>query len=286
MGNLLDGKVALVTGGTRGIGRAIAEAFHAEGAAVALSGRSEDKGRAALEEMGGGDRLFFQAGDARRKADVDSLIDATVAAFGPIDILVNNAGGSSGFALAGDLSDEAWQESADWILNSTFWATRRVLNPMKERGFGRIINISSLESKYLKTPMASHYATFKAAVNTFGRAVAVEYGQFGITANAICPGAIETDLMNVLRAVHRPLRQPDPHREDQHRRGGGGGRPAAGRAGGRRDHRHRHQRRRRHVALVAERPDRARPPHPHAFSDDATRPVVIPPSTTYSAPVQ
>jgi 3-hydroxybutyrate dehydrogenase/3-oxoacyl-[acyl-carrier protein] reductase len=195
MGNLLDGKVALVTGGTRGIGRAIAEAFHAEGAAVALSGRSEDKGRAALEEMGGGDRLFFQAGDARRKADVDSLIDATVAAFGPIDILVNNAGGSSGFALAGDLSDEAWQESADWILNSTFWATRRVLNPMKERGFGRIINISSLESKYLKTPMASHYATFKAAVNTFGRAVAVEYGQFGITANAICPGAIETDLM-------------------------------------------------------------------------------------------
>ena len=195
MGGVLAGRVAVVTGGTRGIGRAVAEALHAEGAAVALSGRSEEKGKAALEEMGGGDRLFFKAGDARRRDDVHAFIDETVATLGPVDILVNNAGGSGGFALAGDLSDEAWQEAADWILNSTFWATRRVLNSMKEREFGRIINISSLEAKFLKTEMASHYATFKAAVNAFARAVAVEYGKFGITANAICPGAVETDLM-------------------------------------------------------------------------------------------
>ena len=194
MSGLLEGRVALVTGGTRGIGRAIAESLHGEGAAVAMSGRSAEKGKAAVEEMGG-ERLFFQAGDARAKADVESLIEATVESLGPIDILVNNAGGSSGFALLGELSDEAWQEAADWILNSTFWATRAVLPGMRERGWGRIINVSSLESKFLKTPMAGHYATFKAAVNAFGRAVAVEYGQFGITSNSICPGAVETDLM-------------------------------------------------------------------------------------------
>lgn len=194
MGKALQGKVAVVTGGTRGIGRAIAEALLEEGASVAMSGRSADKGKAAVEEMGG-ERVLFRAGDARVKADVEDLIDATAAAFGPVDVLVNNAGGSSGFALVGELSDESWQEAADWILNSTFWATRRVLGPMKERGWGRIINISSLEAKFLKTPMAGHYATFKAAVNMFSRAVAVEYGPFGITSNCICPGGVETDLM-------------------------------------------------------------------------------------------
>ena len=194
MSGKLQGKVAAVTGGTRGIGRAIAEALLAEGASVAISGRSKEKGQAAIEEMGG-ERVFFQAGDARAPADVESFIDATVSELGPIDILVNNAGGSSGFALIGDLTDEAWTEAADWILNSTFWATRRVLPSMKERGWGRVIYVSSLEAKFLKTPMASHYATFKAAVNAFSRAVAVEYGQFGITSNAICPGAVETDLM-------------------------------------------------------------------------------------------
>ena len=194
MPGILEGKVAVVTGGTRGIGRAIAEAFHAEGASVALSGRSEDKGRAALEEMGG-ERLYFQSADARIQSEVEAFIDASTEALGPVDILVNNAGGSSGFALAGDLSDQAWQEAADWILNSTFWATRRVLPSMRDRGWGRIIAVSSLEAKFLKTPMASHYATFKAAVNAFTRAVAVEYGSFGITSNSICPGAVETDLM-------------------------------------------------------------------------------------------
>lgn len=194
MPGILEGKVAAVTGGTRGIGRAIAEALHAEGAAVALSGRSTEKGKAALAEMGG-ERLYFHAADSRVQQDVEGFVDASRETLGPIDILVNNAGGSSGFAVVGELSDHAWQEAADWILNSTFWATRRVLPSMQERGWGRIIAVSSLESKFLKTPTASHYATFKAAVNAFSRAVAVEYGRFGITSNSICPGAVETDLM-------------------------------------------------------------------------------------------
>ncbi len=194
MPEILGGKVAVVTGGTRGIGRAIAEALHSQGASVALCGRSEESGRLALEEMGS-DRLFFKSADARVQNEVESFVDDSVAALGPVDILVNNAGGSGGFALAGELSDHAWQEAGDWILNSTFWATRRVLPSMRERGWGRIIAVSSVESKFLKTPTASHYATFKAAVNAFTRAVAVEYGKFGITSNSICPGAIETDLM-------------------------------------------------------------------------------------------
>jgi 3-hydroxybutyrate dehydrogenase/3-oxoacyl-[acyl-carrier protein] reductase len=192
---LLDGKVAVVTGSTRGIGRACAEAFHANGAAVVLHGRSEEKGTRALDEMGRGDRLAFVQGDATSQADVERLVDSAVDTFGSVDILVNNAGGSSGFALVAELSDEAWQQAADWILNSTFWATRRALRTMAANGWGRIINISSVEGKFIKKPMASHYATYKHAVQGFTKAVAVEYGPLGITSNAICPGAIETDLM-------------------------------------------------------------------------------------------
>jgi len=143
----------------------------------------------------GGERLYFQSGDARIQGDVEGFIDGAVAALGPVDILVNNAGGSSGFAFIGELTDEAWVEAGNWILNSTFWATRRVLPSMKERGWGRIMQISSLESKYQKAAMSGHYSTFKAAVNAFSRAVAIEYSAFGVTSNSICPGAVETDLM-------------------------------------------------------------------------------------------
>ena len=199
----LENKVAVVTGGTRGIGRAITEAFLLEGASVVVSGRDATKGAVAIGELTQllasnnlpVDRVHFVPGDARLQADTEALIDESTAKFGQVDILVNNAGGSSGFALIGDLSDDAWNEANNWVLNSTFWASRRVLNGMKDRGFGRIINISSLESKTVQTPMAGHYSVFKAAVNALGRAITAEYGPYGITANSICPGAVETDLM-------------------------------------------------------------------------------------------
>jgi len=191
----LKGKAAVVTGGSRGIGRGIAEALLGAGAAVMISGTNAEKGRRALDEIDAGDRVLFHQADARRRADTEALIDAATAAFGSVDILVNNAGGSSRFALVADLSDEAWQEAGDWILNSAFWATRRALPSMVASGWGRIINISSLESKTMQTPMAAHYATFKHALNGFSRCVAVEYASAGITSNAICPGAVETDLM-------------------------------------------------------------------------------------------
>jgi 3-hydroxybutyrate dehydrogenase len=194
MGEELKGKSAVVTGGSRGIGRGIAEAFLSAGANVMISGTSEDKGTRALEEMQAGDACAFQRADARNKSDTERLVDAAIDRFGAVDILVNNAGGSSGFALIGDLSDEAWNQAADWILNSAFWATRRALPSMVASGWGRIISISSVESKTMQTPMAAHYATFKLALNGFTRCVAVEYATAGITANAICPGGIETDL--------------------------------------------------------------------------------------------
>ncbi len=191
----LSGKVAAITGGSRGIGRGIAEAFLAAGASVAINGRSQDKGDQAMAEMNQPDRTLFVAGDVTRQVDVQAFIDATVARFGKIDILVNNAGGSWGFAPVAQMSDEAWQGAADWILNSCFWATRAALQDMETRGWGRIINISSVEGRQASKASVSHYITFKHAMNGFTKAVAFEYGAAGITCNAISPGGVETDLM-------------------------------------------------------------------------------------------
>jgi 3-hydroxybutyrate dehydrogenase/3-oxoacyl-[acyl-carrier protein] reductase len=191
----LEGKVAAVTGGSRGIGRGIAEAILAEGGRVAINGRSEDKGKQALAEMGGGDRAIFLQGNVLQREDVDRFIDTTVEQFGTIDILVNNAGGSSGFAPVGQLTDEAWQECLNWCLNHTFWATRRALQTMEPKRSGRIINISSVEGRHVNKAAVAHYITNKHAINGLTRAVAFEYGALGITCNAICPGAIETDIM-------------------------------------------------------------------------------------------
>ena len=191
----LTGKVAAITGGTRGIGRGLAEALLAAGASVAINGRSQEKGDQALAEMNAGDRAAFFAGDVTRQADVEGFIDSTIATFGRVDILVNNAGGSSSFALVEDMGDEAWEQAAAWILHSCFWATRRSLKDMKSRGWGRIINISSVEGRQANKATASHYITFKHAMNGFTKAVAFEYGEDGITSNAISPGAVETDLM-------------------------------------------------------------------------------------------
>ena len=126
----LSGMVCAITGGTRGIGRAIAEAYLAAGASVAINGRSEDKGQQAIREMGSTERTLFIPGDVTHQADVEGFIAQTINKFGKIDVLVNNAGGSSGFAPVAELSDDAWQQASAWILHSAFWATRAALNDM------------------------------------------------------------------------------------------------------------------------------------------------------------
>ncbi len=191
----LQGQVAVITGGTRGIGRGIAEAFLAAGASVVVNGRNEEKGAKAVAEMAAGERALFVAGNVQIREDVERVVHRAIEHFGKVDILVNNAGGSSGFAPVAELTDDAWQEAAAWILHSAFWASRAALADMASRGYGRIVNISSVEGRQAGKAAVSHYITFKHALNGFTKAVAFEYGAQGITCNAISPGGVETDLM-------------------------------------------------------------------------------------------
>ena len=191
----LSGKVVAVTGGSRGIGKAIAEALLRTGASVAINGRNEEKGHRTIKEIGEDQPIIFIKGDVRKQSEVENFIAKTIEKFGQIDILINNAGGSGGFAPVSELTDEAWENAAAWILHSTFWATRAALRDMNQRGWGRIINISSVEGRQANKENVAHYITFKHAMNGFTKAVAFENGAKGITCNAISPGAVETDLM-------------------------------------------------------------------------------------------
>lgn len=190
----LDGRVAAITGGTAGIGLGIAQAFLAEGASVALMARNPEKGARAVASLGAGDRARFISGDAMVQGDVEGFIDATVAAFGRVDILVNNAGGALDLQPVMDLSDEAFDGAMKWNLYSTFWAMRRAMRDMVPRGWGRVINISSVEGKIGKVAFGA-YTAAKHAINGLTKSAAREVGPIGITVNAICPGLVITDIV-------------------------------------------------------------------------------------------
>jgi len=190
----LDGKVACITGGTRSIGRGIADAFVAEGATVVVNGRDPAKGQACLDEMGAGDRAAFFPGDASKQATVEGLIDFTIERFGRLDICCLNSGGVQMTAPVAQMTDEEWQLEIDWNLNHVFWGMRRALQHMVPRGSGRIIVTSSVEGK-LGKPGIPGYATTKHAVNGLVKAAAHEVGTTGVTVNAILPGLVETDIV-------------------------------------------------------------------------------------------
>ena len=191
----LDGRVAVITAGSTGIGFGIAQAFIAEGASVVIGNRDEKKGDYALERLAAGDRAVFKKTDALVREQVDALIDFAVEKYGKIDILVNCAGGSDGWALVGDLSDEAWLKGLEWNASTAFWGTRRALKYMVPAGYGRILNIASIEGKIASKVAVSHYIAGKHAMIGLTKATAVEYGTTGVTCNAICPGPVETELM-------------------------------------------------------------------------------------------
>lgn len=195
----LTGRVAVVTAGSRGVGRAIAEAFLDDGAAVVLNGRSEEKGRQALEELDAGDAVRFVAADVTQREECERLVGDAIESFGRVDILVNNAGGAADNAPVAAMSDRCMQVALDWCLWSTFWCMRRALQDMIPRGWGRIINISSLEGKCGK-PITSSYVAAKHAVNGLTKACAAEVGPHGVTVNALCPGAMDTDIMREVGA--------------------------------------------------------------------------------------
>lgn len=190
----LAGKVAAITGGTAGMGRGIAEAFLAEGAKVALFARNPDKGAKVLEELGAGENAIFVAGDVMSQQDLEGFVDQAKAHFGTLDILVNNAGGAGDLQPLVNLSDHAFDEAMKWNVYSTFWASRRALPTMLEKGFGRIINISSMEGKHGK-PVLTAYSAAKHAVNGMTKSLAREVGAAGVTVNAICPGIVITDII-------------------------------------------------------------------------------------------
>lgn len=190
----LEGKVAAVTGGSRGIGRGIVEAFLAEGASVVLNGRDPEKGARALAEMAAGERAHFIPGDVTEERTMEELVDGAVARYGRIDVLVNNAGGSSGFAPVAQMENDAWDHTIRWNLSATFWGIKHAFRHMIPQASGRIINVSSLEGKHGKPGIAAYVAA-KHAINGLTKSAAQEVGTMGITVNAICPGLIETDIV-------------------------------------------------------------------------------------------
>ena len=190
----LKGRVAAVTGGTAGIGRAIAESYIGAGASVALMARNAAKAERVLKELDAGDRCIFIRGDAMSQSDVEGFVDATVERFGTLDILVNNAGGAGDLKPMVELTDEAFDTAMKWNVYSTFWATRRALRTMTERQWGRVINISSVEGKHGK-PVFTAYTAAKHAVNGMTKSLAQEVGTQGITVNTICPGLVITDIV-------------------------------------------------------------------------------------------
>ena len=190
----LEGKIAAVTGGSRGIGRGIVEAFLAEGARVAFSGRSAQKGARALAELDAAAHAIFVAGDVREPAAAARLVETATARFGRLDVMVNNAGGITAPAPVAELTDEAWENDLRWNLSSVFFGTRSALVPMLAQRSGAIINISSVEGKAGVAGMAGYVAA-KHGIHGLTKSVAHEVGRAGVTVNAICPGLVLTDAV-------------------------------------------------------------------------------------------
>jgi 3-oxoacyl-[acyl-carrier protein] reductase len=190
---LLEGRVSLVTGASRGIGRAIAAAFAAEGAHVVLAARDTAKlAEAVAEIQAKGGKAEALALDVSDRASVEAGVTQIVATHGRIDHLVNNAGVTRDNLLL-RMKDAEWQQVLDTNLTGTFLCTQAVLKPMLKQKSGRILTITSVVGLGGNAGQAN-YAASKAGVIGFTKSVAREVASRGITANAIAPGFIETDM--------------------------------------------------------------------------------------------
>jgi len=186
----LTGKVAFVTGSTRGIGLAIARALHAAGAKVAVVGRDQTKAAAVAADLG--ERAVGVSCDVARADQVEAAVAAAERALGPIDILVNNAGLTRDNILL-RLSEADWDAVLDANLKGAFHTTRAVIKGMMKRRAGRIVNITSIVGLTGNKGQAN-YAASKAGLIGFSKSVAKEYASRGVLVNCIAPGFIETDM--------------------------------------------------------------------------------------------
>ncbi len=188
------GRVALVTGGSRGIGRAIAARLGQGGAAIVVNYRADEAAAAstvsAIEEAGG--RALAVAGDVARAEDADRLVDAALSAFGRLDILVNNAGIARDNLLL-RLTPDDWQAVLATNLTGAYLCTRAALRGMIRQRYGRILNISSVVGQMGNAGQAN-YAAAKAGLIGLTRSTAREVASRGITVNALAPGYITTDM--------------------------------------------------------------------------------------------
>jgi NAD(P)-dependent dehydrogenase (short-subunit alcohol dehydrogenase family) len=207
----LEGKIALVTGGTRGIGRGIVEMLATQGACVAFTGRSRDKGREveAVVADGGGDALFVPA-DNGVESDVAGAVEATVDRFGGLTTLVNNAisdDTASGRDTHIDrIDNETFENIMRIALMGTFWACKYAVPAMRRAGNGSIVNISASSSKSALPERPAYHAS-KGAINAMTRQLAVDYGKENIRANAIIVGFIDTGTPVMKAILEDPVRR-------------------------------------------------------------------------------
>jgi NAD(P)-dependent dehydrogenase (short-subunit alcohol dehydrogenase family) len=186
----LENKIALITGGGKGIGRSIALAYAAEGADVAICARTEsDLANVAREVERLGRRCFYKTADVTKKADCLAVVEGALKHFGHLDILVNNAGGGdvADHRTLLEMDDQCWFDNMDLNLNSTWYFTKALLPHMVERHFGRIVNIASVAGLQGVARLGA-YAAAKHGVIGLSRTLALECGEYGITCNVICPG--------------------------------------------------------------------------------------------------
>ncbi|MCB9068494.1 MAG: 3-oxoacyl-[acyl-carrier-protein] reductase [Calditrichae bacterium] len=193
----LSGKIAIVTGSTKGIGKEIALEFAREGAKVVISGRNEERANEVVAEIknAGGEALAV-IGDVSVMADAQSLIDETVKAFGQVDILINNAGITRDNLLM-RMKEEDWDTVLNINLKGTFNTIKSVTRQMMKQRSGRIVNITSVVGQIGNAGQAN-YAASKAGIIGLTKSVAKELASRGITCNAIAPGFIDTDMTEVL----------------------------------------------------------------------------------------
>jgi 3-hydroxybutyrate dehydrogenase len=193
---MLKGKSAIVTGSTSGIGLAIAEALAAEGCNVMLNGFGEEaeieRTRAGLEAAHGV-RVRYSGADMRKTQEIAAMVEEAIAEFSAADILVNNAG-IQHVAPVDELAPEKWDEILAVDLSAAFHAIRAALPGMKERGWGRIINVASAHG-LVASPFKSAYVAAKHGMVGLTKAVALEVAEQGITCNAICPGYVWTPIV-------------------------------------------------------------------------------------------